>query len=48
MPSASVIVQMLNGFVNTSSVTSTGAAITVFRRLIVSQTATIRMTDARM
>jgi hypothetical protein len=37
---------MLHGFVNTTSVTSTGVA--VFRRLIVSQTATIRMTDARM
>jgi len=36
----------MNGWVNTSSVTSTGTG--AFRRLIVSQTALTRMTDARM
>jgi len=47
MPSAAIKVEWLNGWVNTSSVTST-AGSGIFRRLIASQTATIRMTDARM
>lgn len=46
MPTAPVISQWLNGWVNTSSVTSTGSG--AFRRLIASQAAIIRMTDARM
>ncbi len=47
MPAAPIKVHWLNGWVNTSSVTSTGAA-PAFRRLIVSQTGIIRMMDARM
>jgi hypothetical protein len=47
VPSAAIKAEWLNGWVNTSSVTSTGAPA-AFRRLIVSQTAVVRMTDARM
>jgi hypothetical protein len=48
VPSGAIITHFLNGWVNTSSITSTGVAITVFRRLIATSDGLTRMTDARM
>lgn len=47
MPTAAIIYHALNGWVNTSSVTSTGGMVAI-RRLIASRSDVIRMTDARM